>query len=1189
MSTWGSYFSLGKKKPAVDTTAATATATDPIQPKIETASKIPEKSEITKVDLSAFGIPSPVLADANTNTNADTTAIGDTLPKPLAIRKATDGFQRANSSAKKLYEIPVTVPKEVIPVIKDGLTGAGPPKAASSNASRVAKMFGYAANAYTAPPVTSQAETKRKPPPLSPLLLLPDKGTGGKGNGAGSTPPLSPLMAMVQAAAETKARKSPPLSPFLMLPEGGGGAGKFGAGAGRESPPSPLLLVPEGGKGGKFGAGAGMDPPLSPIMAMVQAAAEPKVMPVVDAVLKYKKDNKVVERKSKSKKDEVQDMLDFFASQLEAPVDVLALPSDKKMDTVKPTVEESRKKEKTVEPFVKAAPAFEERRKEEKITEPAVKAKPIVEERKREEKITEPVVKAKQNAMDMLDFFSSQLDSTDDMFALPEEKPKAVPKPARKAKQSSIDMLDFFSSQLDSADDMFALPGDKNLQNPKTVTEEPPQPQTVKPDNLSYDISPLNFSTQKSSSIPPVTRKDSGWSSQGSNTSQELKSIMSSPRSKIWSRQTSSTSSELSSVMSGRKDSLWSQQGSPMSSTRAMSIKNRTSLIEQDVVQIRGRILAYGEDDEQMKAEQKRRDTEHERIVELQEQAMMIIQEREEMEAERLRMLEEQLMFETEAARIQEEEESMRKFVENVERERILDAANQEKKRKRREEEEKARWEAEMAEQRRREEEEEAERRRIQAEEQKRREEEEAERRRVQAEEQKRREEDEEMERRRMQAQEQEKREAELAAKREAERAAREMDKERSRVADLERKKRLRLEEDRLAKEEADRLTAEMMKYQDQQEAERRYLQEEEERKRDIARQKKLDRQEYEEKEERKREAEEKRRLVAKEHQEQDERVRKAGEAAAKARAIEQEKFEMEQRRAAERKADRLFKEEQERSLFAQQNSRSYGQQQADPRYRQEGARRYQQDQAGRNQQQPAGRYQQDPAGQYQQDQAGRNQQQPAGQYQQEQAGRYQQEQAGRNQQQPAGRYQQEQAGPYQQRNAEATKAAGADRLANDYLSNLNIPGNPMLSPSIYGDENFQPEEEEREETKEEKLAKAEEKIRMAFAGLAEERSQPIPTAATVVIPRSNTVRDDRGPGGYGGFGMQPSANGRQDAGVSRYNTTGGGAVKMQQRREPQLPQMMPARMNTVAGRNGGLPTGPRAGGLPGGPRMARR
>lgn len=187
--------------------------------------------------------------------------------------------------------------------------------------------------------------------------------------------------------------------------------------------------------------------------------------------------------------------------------------------------------------------------------------------------------------------------------------------------------------------------------------------------------------------------------------------------------------------------------------------------------------------------------------------------------------------------------------------------------------------------------------------------------------------------------------------------------------------------------------------------------------------------------------------------------------------------------------------------------------------------------------------------------------------------------------------YEQEQAERrFEQEEAQRRRAGGADKLADAYKFDLDVASKPMLSPSVYEDEIYE-SEEEREETKEEKLAKAEEKIRMAFAGLAQEREQQAPPtpAPNSPLPRSNTIANDLGPGGYGGFGssgLQPSPSTRQERGVSRYNTTGG-AAKLQKRAMP--PQVGLVKVNTVSGRPMGLPSGPRAGGLPGGPRPVRR
>ena len=120
-----------------------------------------------------------------------------------------------------------------------------------------------------------------------------------------------------------------------------------------------------------------------------------------------------------------------------------------------------------------------------------------------------------------------------------------------------------------------------------------------------------------------------------------------------------------------------------------------------------------------------------------------------------------------------------------------------------------------------------------------------------------------------------------------------------------------------------------------------------------------------------------------------------------------------------------------------------------------------------------------------------------------------------------------------------------------------------------YQDEDSEPEVL----TKEQELAKAEAKIRAAFAGLAEERDQ----LAKGVKPASKGPSVEK-------VGLDVGL--QQGRGVSRYNTVAGGP------RTRQENSMGVARGNTVAMRppnksiGGGLPSGPRGGfGLPRGPR----
>lgn len=682
---WGTYFaSYVKKKPPGDIAATAAS------PKAE---EVTEKPPGSKTNVA----------------NGGTSISAATVNTVTAVRKPTDGFQRSNSSAKKLYAIP----KE--PVVKEALTM----QRSGSNAGRLANMFGYAT-----------VKTNATPTPPEPVQELP----------------VAPLVAMVEG---------------------------------------PVVKKPE-----------------------------PKVMPIVEAVLKYRKDTAAVPAKPKSKKDEVQDMLDFFASQLDAPSDSLALPSDKEVDVPKPEVRKDNEKKTIPKP-----------------------------------------VRAKPKAADMLDFFASQLDSVDDMFALPDDKkidiPKTAPTPAQPAEKKAIGPIPVVHEKRQVV---------QVMDDTKPVVQQSPQVAQVR------DFHATLFSAntyQKETTIPPLTRKDSLWSQQSSRTSSrtssEIKMAMSDRKNSFSSRQGSRTSSELKMTMNRRKDSVWSRQGSHTSSELSVVMNEWRSQTEQDVVQIRERVLQSEERDEQLKLERERREAERERMVQLEKQAATIIFEREQMDVERQKMLEEQLKFEEEATRIAEEEESMRKFMENVERERQLDLENQEKKRKRREAEEQARREDEEAERRRIAEEEEAEWKRIEAEEQ-------AIRDAVFA--------------------------AEIEAERaagEAERAEIEIEKERKRVEELNRKEQFQAEEDRLAKEEADRLTAKMTKYEEEKEAERRFYEEEEDRKRDVAKQK---------------------RRAAKIREEQ---LRYEEELAEEEeRAREDERIEKQNRRTVKERADRLYEQEEE-------------------------------------------------------------------------------------------------------------------------------------------------------------------------------------------------------------------------------------------------------------------------------------
>ncbi|RDW83283.1 hypothetical protein BP5796_04774 [Coleophoma crateriformis] len=157
-------------------------------------------------------------------------------------------------------------------------------------------------------------------------------------------------------------------------------------------------------------------------------------------------------------------------------------------------------------------------------------------------------------------------------------------------------------------------------------------------------------------------------------------------------------------------------------------------------------------------------------------------------------------------------------------------------------------------------------------------------------------------------------------------------------------------------------------------------------------------------------------------------------------------------------------------------------------------------------------------------------------------------------------------------------------------------------SRMAYEEDGFMEEEEEEEDmSKEAQIRKAEEKIRQAFAGLAQEKGQaPAPAVAPQAAPsrgvrpdiRNNSIGGNRPQprepnngrgreGGYGGF--DDNEAGPLSGGPTRYNTVGAQTPR-QDRAAPG-----PARNNTVGptSRPGGLPSGPRAGpgGLPRGPK----
>lgn len=97
MATWGAYFASYVKKNPTEEKAAAADASE------------------------VLGVVQPLKPVAKASASNGTDEKDTTV---------TDGFKRSNSTAKKLYEIPTEFPKEAL-------------QRSTSNASRVAKMFGY--------------------------------------------------------------------------------------------------------------------------------------------------------------------------------------------------------------------------------------------------------------------------------------------------------------------------------------------------------------------------------------------------------------------------------------------------------------------------------------------------------------------------------------------------------------------------------------------------------------------------------------------------------------------------------------------------------------------------------------------------------------------------------------------------------------------------------------------------------------------------------------------------------------------------------------------------------------------------------------------------------------------------------------------------------------------------------------
>ena len=144
----------------------------------------------------------------------------------------------------------------------------------------------------------------------------------------------------------------------------------------------------------------------------------------------------------------------------------------------------------------------------------------------------------------------------------------------------------------------------------------------------------------------------------------------------------------------------------------------------------------------------------------------------------------------------------------------------------------------------------------------------------------------------------------------------------------------------------------------------------------------------------------------------------------------------------------------------------------------------------------------------------------------------------------------------------ERVESARGRRL--DYSREQNAP-----QVQQQDDKRYEEDSEPEVLTKEQEMQKAEEKIRAAFAGLAQEKAQ----ISSGVKPAGGLIK----------AGIEV---GVQERGVSRYNTVGAGP------RPRQEPPMGVSRGNTVGVRanksvGGGLPNGPKGGfGLPGRPNV---
>ncbi|KAK2627451.1 hypothetical protein QTJ16_003417 [Diplocarpon rosae] len=548
---WGGYFaSYVKKKPPVVPAAATP---------VPKADETPEK--ISAPDIASLAIKSVVVEKAQST---------------ILARKPTDGFQRANNGAKKLYEISTE------PVVQKAFSA----QRSVSNASRLASMFGMAKSTSNDPS-----------PDIKPEL------------------PAVSLVAMdIDAQVAKKPEPKVTDTPVIEKPE--------------------LKLM---------GAQVVEESETKVMEAPVVTKPEPKVMPIADAVLKNNEGIPPVLATTKSKKDEVQDMLDFFASQLDSPGDILALPGDSTTKISKPEATEIRR---------------------------TAKKKPG---------------RAKPKAVDMLDFLASQLDSASDIYALPGDKKADTPRTEPSSTLPKAEEESTLQNGLTAA-----KPVPKTAIKPEPIVREIPQVLQKAAGTATLARRDSIWSRQGSQKSTEMVKVVEERKSTTSSTSSELKRAMNGRKDSVWSRQSSRTSSELSTIISDRKSQLSEDIDEQIKLERQRMDADRERMIQlekqaEDIISERTQMDIERQN---MLEEQRRFEAEARRIAEEEKSMQAFI---ENVERER------QLDFENQEKKRRRKEAEDQARREAEEKERIRVAEEQEAERLRIQAEEDARRSAELA------------------------------------------------------------------------------------------------------------------------------------------------------------------------------------------------------------------------------------------------------------------------------------------------------------------------------------------------------------------------------------------------------------------------------------------------------------------------------------------------------------